>query len=78
MLFRLRAFRVYYISGSKESQIYVMAVHGTLSAFNPHEEDWSEYVERLSLYFTANGITTDAKKCAILLSSMGPNTFRLM
>ena len=78
VLFGLRAFRVYYISGDEESQIYVMAVHGTLSAFNPREEDWSEYAERLSFYFTANGITTDAKKRAILLSSVGPNTFRLM
>ena len=55
-----------------------MAVHGTLSAFNPREEVWPEYAERLSFYFTANGITTDAKKCAILLSSVGTNTFRLM
>ena len=55
-----------------------MAVHGTLSAFNPQEEDWSEYAERLSFYFTANGIATDAKKRAILLSSVGPTTFRLM
>ena len=55
-----------------------MAVHGTLAAFNPREEDWSEYAERLSFYFAANGITTDAKKRAILLSSVGPTTFRLM
>ena len=55
-----------------------MAVHGTLAAFNPREEDWSQYTERLSFYFTANGITGDAKKRAILLSSVGPPTFRLM
>ena len=55
-----------------------MAVHGTLTAFNPREEDWSEYAERLSFYFAANGITVDAKKRAILLSSVGPSTFRLM
>ena len=55
-----------------------MAVHGTLAAFNPREEDWSEYAERLTFYFAANGITTGAKKRAILLSSMGPTTFRLM
>ena len=55
-----------------------MAVHGTLAAFNPCEEDWSEYAERLTFYFVANGITTDAKKRAILLSSVGPTIFRLM
>ena len=32
-----------------------MAVHGALAAFNPQEEDWSEYSERLAFYsFTAN------------------------
>ena len=55
-----------------------MAVHGALAAFNPQEEDWSEYSERLTFYFTANGITTDAKKRAVLLSCCGPATFRLL
>ena len=55
-----------------------MAVHGALAAFNPQEEDWSEYSERLTFYFTANSITTDAKKRAILLSCCGPATFRLL
>ena len=55
-----------------------MAVYGTLAAFNPREEDWSEYAERLTFYFAANGITSNAKKRAILLSSVGPTTFRLM
>ena len=55
-----------------------MAVHETLAAFNPCEEDWSEYAESPSFYFTVNGITGDAKKRAILLNSVGPSTFRLM
>ena len=55
-----------------------MAVHGALAAFNSQEEDWSEYSERLTFYFTANGITTDAKKRAVLLSCCGPATFRLL
>ena len=54
-----------------------MAVHGALAAFKPQEEDWSEYTERLTFYFAANGITTDAKKRAVLLSCCGPATFRL-
>ena len=45
-----------------------MAVHGALAAFNPREEDWSEYYKRLTFYFSANGITTDTKKRAILLN----------
>lgn len=55
-----------------------MAVHGTLTAFNPKEEDWYEYSERLAFYFTANGIPTDARKQAILLSCRGLVTFQLL
>ena len=55
-----------------------MAVHGALAAINPQEEDWSEYCERLTFYFTTNGITTDAKKRAVLLDCCGPATFRLL
>ena len=67
----------YYISGDEDTRTE-MAVHGTLAAFNPREEDWTEYAERLTFYFAANGITTEAKKRAILLSCVGPATFRLM
>ena len=55
-----------------------MAVHGTLAPFDPTEEEWVEYTDRLSYYFTANGINDNAKKRAILISCCGPATFRLM
>lgn len=55
-----------------------MAVHGTLAAFNPKEEDWSKYSKRFTFYFTTNGIPTDAKKQAILLSCRGLVTFQLL
>ena len=45
---------------------------------NTCEEDWSEYIERLSIYFTTNVITGDDKKWAILLSSVGLPNFHLM
>ena len=44
-----------------------MAVHGTLALFDPDEEDWVEHTDKLSYYFTANGITDGAKKRAKLL-----------
>ena len=53
-------------------------VHGTLSAFDPAMDEWTEYIERLQFYFTANGIKDDSKKRAVLLSSCGPATFRLL
>ena len=55
-----------------------MAVHGALAVFNPKEEDRSEYSEKFTFYFTANGIIKDAKKRAIFLSCCGPVTFRLL
>ena len=55
-----------------------MAVHGSLAPFNPEEKDWVEYTDRLSYYFTANGITDNARKRAILISCCGPATFRLI
>ena len=56
----------------------MIAVHGILATFNPHEEDSSECTKRLTFYLVANGITTDAKKRAILLSSVGPTMLKLM
>ena len=55
-----------------------MAVHGTLAPFDPDEEDWVEYTNRLSYYFTANGITDGARKRTIFISCSRPATFRLM
>ena len=54
------------------------AVHGSLAAFNSNTKEWTEYIERLEFYFTANGITDGTKQHAVLLSCCGPSTFRLM
>ena len=32
----------------------MIAVHGSLAAFDPASEDWTEYIECLQFYFTAN------------------------
>ena len=50
--------------------------HGSVGEFDNTEEDWETYVERVDLYFTANGITDAAKKRAILLSVCGAKTYR--
>ena len=55
-----------------------VGLHGTVSAFDPRQEDWIEYVERLELYFLANDITDAVKKRAILLNAVGPATYRLV
>ena len=57
-----------------------MAVHGSISEFNPRLEDWTCYTERLEHYFIANGIKDDAldQRRAILLSVCGPTTYQLI
>ena len=55
-----------------------VGLHGAVFAFNPDQEDWSEYVERLEHYFTANDIVSSDKRCAILLNAVGASTYRLI
>ena len=52
--------------------------HGSLGIFNPDVEEWRTYIERLEQYCLANGITTAEKKQAVLLSSCGPKTYKLI
>ena len=46
-----------------------MATHGTVSKFQPKKEDWSTYVEQLTFYFAANGVTEDKQQSSILRHS---------
>ena len=55
-----------------------IGLHGAVVAFNPDQEDWSEYVERLEHYFTANDIVSSDKRRAILLNAVGASTYRLI
>ena len=55
-----------------------MAMHGIIGEFKPSQEDWQSYVERLDQYFTANDVAAPGKRRAILLSSVGPVTYRLI
>lgn len=55
-----------------------MAVHGKIGQFQPSIKSWESYSERLSFYFSANGITTATKKHSILLTVCGPATFQLL
>ena len=55
-----------------------VGLHGVVTAFEPAQESWSEYVERLEHYFVANDIVTVEKQRAILLHAVGPATYRLI
>ena len=51
---------------------------GKTTSFDEKLEEWTQYVERLEHFFTANDHTDDDKKKAILLSSIGPTAYKLL
>ena len=54
-----------------------MSVIGKLQEFKPETERFSTYVERLKLYFDANGVSED-KKVAVFLTVIGPKNYALL
>ena len=55
-----------------------MATHGKIGEFDPTQESWDMYIERLELYFVANGVTEAERKRAVLLTVSGPSTYKLI
>ena len=55
-----------------------MATHGTVGAFEPSNETWVSYSERLEQYFIANDVDAADKKRAVLLSICGAATYQLI
>lgn len=53
-------------------------VHGFVSAFDSTQEDWVKYAKRLEHYFVANTIASEDIQRAILLTNVGPATYRLI
>ena len=55
-----------------------MSLIGQVSAFDPEEESWTEYKERLEHYFLANDVTDEKKKKSVLIAVVGSKTYKLM
>ena len=55
-----------------------MSPVGKMGEFCEENEDWSQYVERVEFFFTANGIEGEERKRAVLLTVMGPAAFGLL
>ena len=55
-----------------------MATHGSIGEFQNAQEDWQSYVERLQQYFVVNYVNNADKQQAILLSSVGGQTYQLI
>ena len=51
---------------------------GKINSFNPSQDEWPLYVERLGHVFVANGITEEEKKQAVFLSVIGASTYKLL
>ena len=50
---------------------------GKINSFNPSQDEWPLYVERLGHVFVAIGITEE-KKEAVFLSVIGASTYKLL
>ena len=58
-----------------------MALLGKIEQYDPEQEEWPQYVERLEQFFEANDLTGDAKadkRRATFLSVIGPAPYKLL
>ena len=64
--------------GAHVVRTQAVGLHGIVGPFDPSQEEWCEYAERLSHYFIANDIVGEEKRRAVLLTVVGPATYRLL
>ena len=55
-----------------------MATQGAVGPFDSQCEDWVSYTERLQQWFVANDVQDANKQRAVLLSTCGASTYRLI
>lgn len=55
-----------------------MATFGKVDEFDSSKEEWAQYEERLTQFFLANDIDSAEKKRAVLLSVIGPTTYKVL
>ena len=51
---------------------------GTIGEFDPSVEDWTSYNEHMDFYLQANEVEDPSKRRSILLTSVGPRTYKLL
>ena len=56
----------------------MVVAFGKINAFNPSQDEWPLYVERLKHNFVANGISDGSKKRAVFLVSDRGNQLQLL
>ena len=55
-----------------------MAVYGKIEEFDPNNEKWTDYADRIEQYFYANEINDEKKQTAIFLTVIGSTTYGLL
>ena len=51
---------------------------GNVGEFLEEKEEWTQYEECLTLFFTTNGIKKRNKKCLVFLTMVGPVAYKLL
>ena len=54
-----------------------MALFGSIGEFIESQESWSQYVQRLEQFFSANDIREE-KQASVFLATIGPATFHIV
>ena len=54
------------------------SIIGCVGEFSDREDSWQFYIDRLEQFFVANDVDNEGKKKAILLSSVGAKTYKLL
>ena len=55
-----------------------MAVYGKIEEFDPDNEKWTDYADRIEQCFYANEINDEKKQTAIFLTVIGSTTYGLL
>ena len=54
------------------------SIVGAVGSFDPTTNQWVSYIEQMAEFFLANDIKEDRKKVAILISTVGSQTYELL
>ena len=60
------------------AQMSAVCAYGKRGKYDLDRDDWTEYVEQMKHFFSANDTEEEPKKKAILLSSCGTKTYSLI
>ena len=54
------------------------SIVGAIGSFDPSSTQWTSYIEQMKEFFLANKIEEDRTKVAVLISTVGSQTYELL